>query len=259
VGYDEVRARLNLYAVLPNLEDLVRHDPEARRLASGSNITIRFRVARGPQAWVRLVGGACTVGRGAPPHGADGAAAEVVLTFVSAAHLNKMFAGKGNPVPLKGFRHLGFLKNQFTQLTDRLSYFLKPNDVVLQDPEYLALNTRLTLNTAARAVPELVAYDPEARHFRSVLSSGSILLTVLPDGPSVSLLLAPSQITPVIGPIEHPLSLIRMGSVRIANAFLNGKMDTFTAVARGDVEIWGQIPKIDALSLVLDRIPKYLA
>ena len=49
-----------------------------------------------------------------------------------------------------------------------------------------------------------------------------------------------------------------MRDLQTANAFLHGKLDTFAAVARGDIEIWGQIPKVDALALVLERIPVYL-
>jgi hypothetical protein len=256
MSFEAVRARLHLWAVLPNLEDVVRYDPEMAQLVGERHVTVQFRVARGPAAYVRIADGACTVGRGSAPGGAAGE--RVLLWFASPRHLNKMFDGKGQPIPLKGFKQLGFLKKEFTQLTDRMAHCLKPTEQLLQDPAYLALNTRLTLNTAMRAVPELLAHDPEARHFRAALASGSIALEVMPDGPNVGLLLGP-DIRPVEGDIEKPSALIRMRSLGIANAFLNGRLDTFAAVARGDVEIWGQIPKVDALSLVLDRIPKYLS
>jgi hypothetical protein len=147
MGYEAVRARLNLLAVLPNLEDVVRYDPEAAELVKGARITIQFIVAGGPKAFVRIADGACTVGSGmapgvramarpgrrwgtAAPTGAagvrtdasgdaaspgaggdaaspgagagagDGKEATVVLGFASCAHLNKMFDGKGNPIPL---------------------------------------------------------------------------------------------------------------------------------------------------------------
>jgi hypothetical protein len=256
VSFEAVRARLNLWAVLPNLEDVARYDPEMGALVRGACLTVQFRVARGPAAFVRFGDGACTVGKGeVASRGGD---AKVVLWFASPRHLNKMFDGKGQPVPLKGFKHLGFLKNEFTQLTDRMAYYLKPTEELLQHPAYLALNTRLTLNTAMRAVPVLLAHDPDAQHFRAALASGSVALEVMPDGPNVGLLLGPA-IRPVEGDVEKPSALIRMRSLEIANAFLNGRLDTFAAVAEGDVEVWGQIPKIDALGLVLDRIPKYLS
>jgi hypothetical protein len=253
MSFESVRARLNLLAVLPNLEDVVRYDPEMAELVRTARITIRFSVAGGPKAFVRIADGACTVGRGSVP-GAD-----VILWFTSPAHLNKMFDGKGNPIPLKGFGKLGFLKKEFTQLTDRMAHYLKPTEELLKDPAYLTLNTRLTLNTAAFAVPELLAGDPEVAHFRGALAKGAIALRVMPEGPSVGLRLGPDEIRAVKGEVENPTALISMRTVEVANAFLNGNMDMFAAVARGDIELWGQLPVIDALALVLDRIPKYLS
>jgi len=67
MGYEAVRARLNLLAVLPNLEDVVRYDPEAADLVKGARITIQFVVAGGPRAYVRIADGACTVADGMAP------------------------------------------------------------------------------------------------------------------------------------------------------------------------------------------------
>ncbi len=114
MSHDSIRARLNLYAVLPNLEDVVREDPQMRALVSDARVTVRFVVANGPRAYVRFSNGVCTVGRGSGPGpqapGAGLAASapssagpSVVLSFASASHLNKMFDGAGSPIPLWGF------------------------------------------------------------------------------------------------------------------------------------------------------------
>jgi hypothetical protein len=283
MSYDSIRARLNLYAVLPNLEDIVRDDPEMRALVGETRIIVRFLVAGGPTAWVRIADGTCTVGRGAGPGAGEPDAAgypagpnpaeagpnaaagagpggipSVVLSFASAAHLNKMFDGTGSPIPLWGFNHLGFLKNDFTELTERMAYYLAPTDELLSHAGYLAMNTQLTLNTAAYAVPELLARDPECIPLRHALGAGTIVLKVLPDGPAVSLICGASAVTPVKGELPHPSALVLMRDAGTANAFLNGKLDTFVAAVTGDVQIWGQIDKVDVLALVLDRIPKYL-
>jgi hypothetical protein len=323
MGYEAVRARLNLLAVLPNLEDVVRYDPEAADLVKGARITIQFVVAGGPRAFVRIAGGACTVSPGMAPgvqpmrmvRGARGASgrdwpaasgagasagasgglssvasagaganvgagasagwgssgtatsagaadakeATVVLGFASCAHLNKMFDGKGNPVPLWGFTKIGFLTGTFTKLTERMAYFLKPTDELLADPDYLALNTRLTLNTAAFAVPVLLEHDPDCRHLRHALNDGTIGIKVLPDGPSVGLHLGLSGVWAEKGELADPSGLILMRDLPTASAYLNGKLDTFSAATKGEVQIWGQIGKIEAVGLVLDRVPKYLA
>jgi len=271
MSHDVIRARLNLYAVLPNLEDVVREDPEMRELVSDARVTVKLLVAGGPRAYVRFANGACSVGRGSGPEAAGAPAGSraassadanampsVILSFASASHLNNMFDGKSSPIPLWGFNRLGFLKNEFTELSDRMAYYLAPTAELLEHPGYLAMNTRLTLSTAAFAVPVLLESDPECRALRHAIGSGTIVLKVLPDGPSVSLVCGASGVIPVKGELPHPSSLILMRDMATANAFLNGELDTFVAAATGEVQIWGHVKPVDAIALVLDRIPKYL-
>lgn len=280
MSYSDVRARLNLLAVLPSLEDVVRDDPEMRALVSAARLTIRFSVAGGPSIGVRFAGGVCTVGpdHGPPPVAAGGPAGEagpaaagaagpgaaggpgptVRLVFTSASHLNRMFDGASQPIPLWGFNHLGFLKNEFTELSDRMAYYLTPSEELLEHPGYLAMNTLLTLNTAAFAVPVLLGHDPDCIPLRHGLTQGTVVIKVLPDGPAVSLVCGASGVIPVKGELPHPSALVLLRDLPTASAFLNGKLDTFAAAVTGDVQIWGRIGMVDTLGLVLDRVPKYL-
>lgn len=280
MSYDDVRARLNLLAVLPSLEDVVRDDPEMRALVSAARLTIRFSVAGGPSISVRFAGGVCTVGpdHGPPPAAAGGPAGEagpaaagaagpgaaggpgptVRLVFTSASHLNRMFDGASQPIPLWGFNHLGFLKNEFTELSDRMAYYLTPSEELLEHPGYLAMNTLLTLNTAAFAVPVLLGHDPDCIPLRHGLTQGTVVIKVLPNGPAVSLVCGASGVIPVKGELPHPSALVLLRDLPTASAFLNGKLDTFAAAVTGDVQIWGRIGMVDTLGLVLDRVPKYL-
>jgi hypothetical protein len=264
MSFEDVRARLNLFAVLPNLEDVVARDAEMRDLVADARITVRFTVAGGPSTAVRFAGGVCTVGPPAgrdAPHGGSGAGGSgptVRLAFASAAHLNKMFDGNGQPIPIWGFNHLGFLARQFTALTDRMGYYLTPTDELLEHPGYLAMNTRLTLNTAAFAVPVLLGHDPECVPLRHGLAHGTVVLKVLPDGPAVSLVCGASGVLPVKGELTHPSALVLLKDMQTANDFLAGKLDTFVAAVTGDVQIWGRVAMVDTLALVLDRVGKYL-
>ncbi len=281
MSHDSIRARLNLYAVLPNLEDVVRDDPQMRALVGAARVTVKFFVAGGPTAWVRFADGVCTVGRGSGP-GANGAGANgagaagdpaassaassasasvtpsVILSFTSASHLNRMFGGTGSPIPLWGFNHLGFLKHEFSELSDRMAYYLAPSDELLAHPGYLAMNTQLTLNTAAFAVPVLLAHDPDCIPLRHGLAQGAVVIKVLPDGPAVSLVCGASGVLPVKGALSHPSALVLLRDLPTANAFLSGKLDTFAAAVTGEVQLWGRIGMVDTLALVLDRVPKYL-
>ena len=264
MSYDDVRARLNLLAVLPNLEDVVAGDAEMRALVSDARLTIRFSVAGGLSTSVRFADGVCTVGpdHGPPPVVAGGPAGgpgpTVRLAFTSAAHVNKMFDGASQPIPLWGFNHLGFLKKEFAELSDRMAYYLTPSDELLSHPGYLAMNTLLTLNTAAFAVPVLLAHDPDCMPLRHGLTQGTIVIKVLPEGPAVSLVCGVSGVIPVKGELPHPSALVLLRDLPTASAFLNGKLDTFAAAVTGEVQIWGRIGMVDTLGLVLDRVPKYL-
>jgi hypothetical protein len=259
MSFEDVRARLNLFAVLPNLEDVVREDPEMRALVANARVNVRFTVANGPGTTVRFGGGVCTVGPQPRRDEAGGSGPTVRLAFASAAHLNKMFDGASQPIPFWGFNHLGFLKKEFTELTDRMGYYLSPTDELLSHPGYLAMNTRLTLNTAAFAVPVLLGYDPECVPLRHGLSQGTIVIKVLPDGPVVSLVCGASGVLPVKGELTHPSALVLLRDLKVANDFLAGKLDTFVAAVTGDVQLWGRVAMVDTLALVLDRVGRYLA
>jgi hypothetical protein len=260
MSFDDVRARLNLFAVLPNLEDVVAGDPEMRALVADTRLTVRFTVANGPGTAVRFDHGACSVGpvTRRDESGQGSAGPTVRLAFTSAAHLNKMFDGRGQPIPYWGFTHLGFLMKQFSELTDRMGYYLTPTDELLSHPGYVAMNTLLTLNTAAFAVPVLLGHDPECVPLRHGLSHGTIVIKVLLGGPAVSLVCGASGVLPVKGELSHPSALVLLKDLHTANDFLAGKLDTFVAAVTGDVQIWGRVAMVDTLALVLDRVGKYL-
>ncbi len=169
-----------------------------------------------------------------------------------------MMEGTANPIPLKGFTRLGFLKKDFTKVTERFEYYLKPTAELLRDKAYLELNTRLTLHTAAFAVRELGLLDPVGKLIASQIGNGSVNLKILPHGPAVHVNFRNGDIKPGKGEAESPMAIMSMKNVKVANDFLKGKMDTFAAIAYGDVMIKGQIPMLESLSLILDRIPHYL-
>lgn len=252
MDYELIKAHLNLYAVLQNLEELVQHDPDMRELSKNWRISIQFSVRNGPKACIEFKDGTCVLHRGAM------ARSTVKLFFVSPAHLNKMMDGKGNPIPLKGFTKLPFLSKDFTTLTDRLEYYLKPTDALLADKGYLSLNTRMTLNTAAFAIREIGTLDPTGKRACAHIRNGTVLLKILPEGPAVNIYFNNGRIEPEKREMPKPMACMFMKNIQVANDFLNSKIDPFTAIASGDVIIRGQTPMLDSLSLVLDRIPYYL-
>jgi hypothetical protein len=252
VNRERIKANLNLYAVLKNLEDLVVYDSETAAVVENWNVCIQFIVWHGPKAYCAFEHGVCTVCRGKHKH------PSVVLFFISPRHFNRMMSGEGQPIPLKGLTRLGFLKTEFTRITQRLEYYLKPTDELLTDDSYLGLNTRMTLTTAAFAVREIALLDPIGKLAASRIRNGSVNVKVLPDGPCVHMRFQDGKVEPGKGEVEKPMALMSMKNVRAANDFLNGRTDNFAAVASGDIMVRGQIPMLESVALILDRIPRYL-
>jgi hypothetical protein len=252
MGYDYTKACLNLYAVIKNLEDLCAYDPESMALIRDWNVSISFRVFGGPEAYVRFANGKCEVGRGTLK------ASTISLFFVTPGHLNKMFENKGMPIPLRGFKQLGFLSAEFPKLTRKLEYYLKPTPTLLGDRAYLDVNTRLTLTTATFAVAELAASDPIGRLVSAHLNPGQLVLKILPDGPATTLTCGHGAVRAEKGEAAHPIGCMYFKDVQTANDLFNNKLDTFTAVASGTIQLWGQLGTIDAINLLLDRVPAYL-
>ena len=251
MSVDLIKANINLYAILKNLEDLVEYDSEVKKLVEGKKISIQFTVKNGPRTGIIFENGSCRVVKGKIK------SPSVILWFTSPSHLNKMFDGKANPVPLKGFTKLGFLQKEFTQITEKLEYYLKPDEVKNPDEAYIEMNTRLTLTVAAFALPEIAKYDEKARITASHIPDGTIQLEVLPDGPAVHVVAKGGQLEAFKGKAENPDAIMAMKDFVSANDFLNGKSNPFKAIASGEVMIKGIIPMLDNLSLILDKVQEY--
>jgi hypothetical protein len=253
MGHQDTKACLNLYAVIKNLEDLCAYDPESMALIRDWNLSIGFRVLGGPEAYITFSQGKCKVGRG-PLQGAT-----ISLFFATSSHLNNMFDNKGMPpIPLRGFTKLGFLSKEFPKLTKKLEYYLKPTDTLLTDPAYLEMNTRLTLTTATFAVAELAASDPIGRLVSAHLNIGTVVLKILPEGPATTLTCGHGVVRAEKGEAANPIACMYFKDFKTANDLFNNKIDPFTAVASGSIQLWGQLGTIDSINLLLDRVPGYL-
>ncbi len=253
MSYQRVKAGLNLHAVLKNLEDLVQYDSEVAAMVKNWDVSVQFVVNPGMKGYVSFKDGACAVGKGKCDK------PSIVLFFISPAHFNKTLDGDGTPIPLKGFSRLKFLLNDFPKVTEKLEYYLKPTEELLEDSDYLELNTRLTLNTAVFGASVLGMLDPDCITLASHIKDGKVLMTIQPDGPSAHLNFSEGGIEPGKGAVDEPSAIMSLKDTKVANDFFNGKSDAFTAIASGDVSIMGQVPMLDALGLILDRIPKYLS
>ncbi|MFH1982493.1 MAG: hypothetical protein ABIL58_11665 [Pseudomonadota bacterium] len=247
-----VKARLNLYAVMQNFEELVRYDPESAAMTADWDISLQFAIRGGDSAHLEFRNGRCRFSRGPHP------SATISLYFLTPGHFNAMMDGKAPPVPLRGLFHIRFLTGDFQRLSDRLEYYLKPTEERMADAAYRELNTRMSLNSAAFSVREIALGDPIGRLNAAHMPPGAVVLNILPDGPSVHIRFTVDDIIVEKTGTDNPMARLEMKDMTVASDFLNGKLDSFAAIAAGEVAIRGQIPMLDALSNILDRIPHYL-
>ncbi len=247
-----VKACLNLHAVLPNLEELIAFDVEARQLTSTWDIAIEFNVHNGPRAHVVIRNGQCRVGRG-PSDRCD-----VRLWFTSPAHLNAMFANKGTPIPTKGFTRLGFVSKEFLKLTGRLEHFLRASPEMLKDTKVFDFVTRCMLFTAVYGLRELCEHDPGVSDLVEHTPMGVAEFAILPDGPAAHLTRADHGFSVAKGTASSPNARMQFRNSQVCYDLLNGRIDAFAALGRGDVTATGFLPLVDQLNAILERLEPYL-
>jgi len=249
---ENIKAGVNLYAVLKNIEKLVILDDEMKELTKDWDVSIKFKIRKGPVATVSFSNGTCNVAQG------DSVNTDVVLFFMSVEHLNKMFDGNGTPIPLKGFTKLGFLDKEFSKVTDKLEYYLKPTPELLEDKRYHEINTIFTLTTAVYALPVVMEFDPKAKLTGSHLTKGSLLINV-ENGPSVLINTDKNFIEVASVDSSQATCEMQIKNIEIANKFFSGQVDIFSAIAKEEIKILGQTYLLDSVGLILDRIPIYVS
>jgi hypothetical protein len=254
VSRGAVLAQLNLHAVLPALEDLVRLSPPARQRIQGWNFSLRLQLGRGPAATLVSENGGLTVHRDA------GHAAQLVLLFLSASQLNRTFLNQKAlpPLPIAGFWRLPKVRT-FTALTTLLDQALQPAPGALADPAFRLLHLRLLFKVLLGAIPVIGAQDPPSRH------------TLGHTPPGLAEIRAPAldlagwvdwndgRLTSGAGPASRaPDVVITFCDRETTDAALLGKLDPNAAVGLGHVDVRGLVPLADGLGLVMDRVEGYL-
>lgn len=243
-------ANINLFAVLKNLEDLCELDAEAKEIILGKDISIQFIVHNGPKALLKINDGECKLLKGK-------GTSNIILYFKSAEHFNQMIDGAKNPILLKGFTKISFLKNEFIRLTDRLTYYLKPTEELLKDEDYKRINTILTFYTVFFSVAEIGNHDKTGKLNAKRIADG-IVLAGIDDGPTVSLRSSNGHLDAQKGQFEDPRARMIFKNLEAANLLLSGRQDSYSSIASGNLRMSGYLPMLDHLNHILYQVPFYL-
>lgn len=245
------KAKINLFAVLRNFQELCSMDEVAHNLIKDVKLTVRFVVPEVGSATLAFANGQCKFFTGKKFAG-------LTLWFVSPEHFNNLIDGeKTIPIFINVFK-VGFLLNTFTKLAERLSYYLKPTEELLADEKYFRINTYLTAYTAFFALCEIGNSEFKGRCNASRIPEGEILLTVN-DGPSMVIAVDKNhRLSAKIGTTDNPRACMTFGSLQTANDVLSGKSDIFSNLGSGNFAIKGCLPMLDNMSKILSQVGFYL-
>lgn len=249
---EKVKAAINLHAVLRNMEDLCECDAVSQDLIKDQQLTIRFSVPGLKSLYLLFSRGKCkAISTDVGPYNMN-------LRFFNPSHLNQMMEGLKNPLPTKGFRHIGFLKNTFTALANRLSFYLQPTEETLSVQKLLDDSTILTAYTAFFALSEIANHDPIGKVIASHMENGVINIEVQ-DSVGVHLIIRDGTMTTKKGLHPSPKAVMWFSSLAVAGGILRGELDSFACIGRGELAISGRVPLIDNLNKLLGLVAVYLA
>lgn len=248
---ERVLAYCNLFGVLGAIPTLLELDPDAAALVGNRRISVGFSVKDGPKGTLVFVDGRAKMREGVED-------CSIKLYFPSPKKFNDMIDGKGNPLPVSGFWHIGFLLGAFTKLTDILSAYLRPEAEKLNDPVFFERSTVLMLHVIAGAVAVIGNEDKVGRFSASNIVDGVICLTV-GDKYAVGVRAEGHRLTAIHQDPVEGFSEMSFDSLETARDLFDGRINAVAAVGMGKVRIGGMISQVDNVNRILDRVSLYLA
>ncbi len=248
---ERVLACCNLFGVLGAIPTLLKLDPDAAALVKDKKIAIGFSVKDGPEGTLSFADGRAEMREGVEH-------CSIKLFFSSPKKFNDMIDGKGNPLPVSGFWHIGFLLGAFTRLTDLLSAYLRPEGDKLSDPVFFERSTVLMLHVIAGAVAVIGNEDKVGKFSASNIVDGVIRLTV-GDRYAVGVRAERHRLTALHEDPVEGFSEMSFDSLETARDLFDGKINAVAAVGMGKVRIGGMISQVDNVNRILDRVSLYLA
>lgn len=244
-------AFVNLFAILGALEPLCQLVPEAKALIAEKKIALAIAVKNGPEATLCFDHGNCSMVPGVQ-------SCQIKLPFSTPEKFNGMIDGTTKPFPSKGFTKLGFLLHEFTNLTNILTHYLRPNPEDLRDETFFRRSTLLMLHVIAGAVAQLGNEDPVSQQSASYIPDGIIRLSI-PNESAVGILAKDHHLSVLRQVGENYTSAMEFQDIRLARDLFDGKVNSVACVGMGQVTIKGMIPQVDNLNRILDRVAVYLA
>ena len=248
---ERVLARCNLFGVFGAIPTLLELDASAAELVRDKKISLGFLIKNGPSATLSFADGKATLCEGIGH-------CSIKLYFSSCKKFNDMIDGKGSPLPISGFWHIGFLLDRFVKLTDILSAYLRPAPEKLADTEFFRRSTILMLHVIAGAVAQVGNYDQVGSFSASNMVDGTVRVAI-GDDLGVGVSVKEHRLTALHNDPIEGFSEMRFADLSVARDLFDGRINAVAAVGEGKVRIGGMISQVDNLNRILDRVSIYLA
>ncbi len=246
-------AYINMYAIMGTLENLCELDPEARALLKNEKpISLAVNVKDGPKATLTFSNGRVRLTPGVLSN------ASILIPIASCEKFNAVVAGTATPIPVKGFQHINFLLKDFDALTKRLEQHLRASEEDLADPEFFERSTILMLYVISVAMSQIGDYDEIGKFSAAHIPDGDVMFSI--KGSVGATIRARNHVlsTEKKRP-EKPRALMEFGSLELARALFDGKVNALACIGEGSIQMGGMINMIDNLNRILDRVALYLA
>lgn len=253
-------ARINLFAILRNIEDLCAMDSVCKDTIKGKKISVQFNVPEVGIGTLKFANDTCTFVRGACP-------ASLKLYFTSAEHFNKLIDGE-NTIPLfYNVFQVGFLLKEFMVLADRIKYYLQPTpeerrDRIANEEGYLRISTTLLAYTAFYAMSEIGNSDRVGKMCAERIPDGQIQGTIGDPNGDVRISIDVKNGEMVtnhkgVDP-KNGRAFMVFKDMDIANKILNGDTDVYTPIGEETLSMYGYTPMLDNMSKLLGLVSQYV-
>ncbi|MGM9522006.1 MAG: hypothetical protein ACI3VB_05960 [Oscillospiraceae bacterium] len=244
-------AFINLHAVLGGLVRLCELDDEAGKLIEGKDVSVGFSVKNGPEGTLIFKDGKCSFKRGTE-------GCMVKLPFSSPEKFNGLINGTVTPIPSKGFTKISFLLKEFTQLTDMLTKYLRPEPEALKDERFFNISTTIMFHLILDAVSQVGNEDKVGRASAGYIVDGDVKLGI--DGGPVGFIRVKNhRMRAYHQAPENFMSYMEFADMHTARDLFDGNVNAVSCVGQGVVRIGGMISQVDNINRMLDRVAIYLA
>ena len=249
----QIKAHLYLHAVLPQLEEVVRIDPEAAAWVAGRRGTIQLRVAGGPVARLELAEGRLQAhrrGRMLPSLG---------LVLLGAQAAVALFEGGKAPPPLPwiGVWRPGLIAGLRT-LGQRLQYYLATERKQLEADDRFAPAVAVRLAVLAYAIQVLAETWDTARRIAATAAIDGVVSIGLDGHPPVQLSSVRGRLQVARGEVQPPNLTVRFTDAASGFGVLSGSLDLWTALGTGAVRLRGHLLLLDPILQIMGHVGSFL-